>query len=78
VDDPRTEGEKLRDAYLQVVGSKFTQQARQTAVSDIQRKASAGTVNPGSAVGTAPFDYKKATWEEALKHEWNKRKAAQG
>lgn len=48
LDDPRTEGEKLRDAYLEVVGSKFQTGARQQAVADLTRKASATTINPAS------------------------------
>lgn len=78
VDDPRSEGEKLRDAYLQVVGSKRDQTVRQQTVEDIRRKPAANTVPTGSNASAAPFDYRKATMEEALRYEWNKRKAASG
>lgn len=71
--DGRTEGEKLRDAYLQVVGKKLQFQGRQQAVQDITRKAGATTVNPASGNAGQQFDYKNASWEDALRHEWNLR-----
>jgi hypothetical protein len=73
---PVVEGEdeaaKLMQAYLDVVGPKLTFQARQQAVADITRKASASTVNPAAVSGKS-FDYSKATLEEALAYEWKKR-----
>jgi hypothetical protein len=72
--DPRSEGEKLRDAYLSVVVPKLSQVGHQQAVTTLNRKANASTVNPASSSSTEPFDHKSASWEESLKHEWNKRK----
>lgn len=70
-DDSRTEGEKLRDAYLTVVSSKMSEVARREAVASVTRRAEASTVNPSSPASSQPFDYKKATWEQALRHEFN-------
>jgi len=74
--DPRSEGEKLRDAYLKIVVPTLSSAGRQQAVTDLHRKANANTVNPSATSSTEPFDYKTASWEEGLKHEWNKRKGA--
>jgi len=76
VHDPRSEGEKLRDAYDQVVGSKRDTITRQQTVDDIRRKAGANTVPANSSAPPAPFDHKKATWAQSFEHEWNKRKNA--
>ena len=78
MNDGRNEGEKLRDAYLEVMSSKITEQteaatkkASDEAIASIHRRADAGTVNPAAASASQPFDYKKATWEQALRHEFN-------
>lgn len=73
--DVRSEGEKLRDAYLQIVVPTLQTAGRQQVVHDLHRKAQASTVNPSSTHSSEPFDYKKATVEEALRYEWEKRKS---
>lgn len=73
VNDPRTEGEKLKDAYLDVVGPQLTSEATRQAVTDLQRKASASTVNPAATSTSTPFDFKKESWEAGLKHVWNQK-----
>lgn len=70
-DGKLTEGEKLRDAYLQVITDKMSEDARAEAVASVNRRADAGTVNPSSQGASAPFDYKNASWEQALRHEFN-------
>lgn len=70
-DNTRTEGEKLRDAYLQVVTSKMSEKARLEAIASVTRRAEAGTVNPSAQSAATPFDYKSASWEQALRHEFN-------
>lgn len=70
-DTTRTEGEKLRDAYLTVIASKMSEEAVADAVASVNRRAEAGTVNPSSQSASTPFDYKTATWEQALRHEFN-------
>lgn len=74
--DPRSEGEKLRDAYLKVVVPTLSQAGAQQAVTTLHRKANANTVNPSATSSTEPFNHKTATWEESLKHEWDKRAGA--
>lgn len=74
--DSRSEGEKLRDAYLKVVVPQLSAAGAQQAVTTLHRKANANTVNPSATSNTEPFDHKKATWEESLQHEWNKRMGA--
>lgn len=69
--DPRTEGEKLRDIYSEVVLPTLNQSARQQAVEDITRKASASTINPNAAGTGAPQTYK--TFKEGLMQELSKR-----
>lgn len=71
--DPRTEGEKLRDLYAEIVLPTLTTAARQDVVADLRNKATASTVSPGAPSASRPFDYEKASWEDALKHEWSKR-----
>lgn len=73
VEDPRTEGEKLRDAYLEVVGPKLTSAAQRQAVADVHRKAGATTVNPAGGGASEPFDFKKSSWEEGLAHVWKQK-----
>jgi hypothetical protein len=73
-DATRTEGEKLRDAYLTVMSTKMSElstKATQDAVESVTRRAEAGTVDPSRQSAAAPFDYSKATWEQALRHEFN-------
>lgn len=67
--DPRTEGEKLRDVYSEVVLPTLTSAARQQAVTDITRKASASTINPNAATTNQPFDHTKASWKESIAYE---------
>ncbi|MGV1037708.1 MAG: hypothetical protein ACOYD0_11890 [Candidatus Nanopelagicales bacterium] len=72
--DGRTEGERLYAAYIQVVAPKLSNLARQNAVADVTRRAGATTINPNSAgAGSEKFDYSKASWADALKHEAAKR-----
>jgi hypothetical protein len=73
--DQRTEGEKLRDAYLQVVVPTLSASVRQQTVADLHRKANASTVNPSQTHRGEPFDYKNASWEDALRYEWDRRKS---
>ena len=70
-DNSRSEGEKVRDAYLQVIISKMSDLARDEAVASVTRRAEAGTVDPSRQSAATPFDYEKATWEQALRHEFN-------
>jgi hypothetical protein len=72
--DPRSEGEKLRDAYLKVVVPTLSASVRQQTVADLHRKANANTVSPNATSVAEPFDYRKSSLEEALAYEWSKRK----
>lgn len=75
--DPRSEGEKLRDAYLKVVVPTLGQTTRQQVVADLHRKAHASTINPAQTTGGEPFDHRKDQsvrgWENSLRYEWERR-----
>lgn len=79
--DGRTEGEKLRDAYLQVMATKvipsLSQNARQQVVNDINRKVGASTINPAQANTTPKTDWRdpKVSLEDALKMAWQESNA---
>lgn len=73
LDDPRSEGEKLRDAYLQVIATKRDTVVRQQTVRDLRDKTAANTVPANSNAPAAPFDHKKASWAESFRHEWEKK-----
>lgn len=56
--DKLSAGEAVLGAYLEVVGPLLSQSAQADVLSDLQKKATAQTVNPGSPAGTAKPKFK--------------------